>query len=136
MQPEEDKQNLTFSKEERICSKLAIEQLLENKQKVYVFPYKCFYNFTIATEETRVNRILVSVPKRSFKRAVDRNRMKRLVREAWRLHHRDEFDAFLPENIRADIIFFYVGRELLPYNLIESKIIEILHRLTKVVTSR
>lgn len=137
MQPEDaNKQHLTFSKEERICSKLTIERVLDKKQKVFVYPYKCFYDFTPSSEEAAVNRILISVPKRSFKHAVDRNRLKRLTREAYRLNHRQEFDSHLPENTRADLIFFYVGRELLPYNLIEDKIIEILHRLNKVAESR
>ena len=137
MQPEDaNNQHLTFSKKERICSKLTIERVLDKKQKVFVYPYKCFYDFTPASDEADMNRILISVPKRSFKHAVDRNRLKRLTREAYRLNHRQEFDSHLPEGIRADLIFFYVGRELLPYNLIEDKIIEILHRLKKVAESR
>lgn len=137
MQPEDAKnQHLTFSKKERICSKLTIERVLDKRQKIFVYPYKCFYDFTPASEEADVNRILISVPKRSFKHAVDRNRLKRLTREAYRLNHRQEFDNQLPEGIRTDLILFYVGRELLPYNLIEDKIIEILHRLNKVAESR
>lgn len=137
MQPEDaNKQHLTFPKEERICSKLTIERLLDKQQKVFVYPYKCFYDFTPVSEEAGINCILVSVPKRSFKHAVDRNRLKRLTREAWRLHHRQEFDPHLPAGIRADLMFYYVGRDLLPYNLVESKIIEILHRLTKIAESR
>lgn len=137
MQPEDaNKQHLTFSKEERICSKLTIERLFDKQQKVSFYPYRCFYDFTPVTDETKVNRILVVVPKRTFKHAVDRNRLKRLTREAWRLHHRQELDPYLPDGIRADLMFYYVGRDLLPYNSIESKIIEILHRLTKVAESR
>lgn len=137
MQPEDaNKQHLTFLKEERICSKLTIERLFDQQQKVSLYPYRCFYDFTPVTDETKVNRILVVVPKRSFKHAVDRNRLKRLTREAWRLHHRQEFDPHLPDGLRADLMFYYVGRDLLPYNSIESKIIEILHRLTKVAESR
>ena len=137
MQPEDaNKQHLTFSKEERICSKLTIERLFDKQQKVSFYPYRCFYDFTPVTDEVKVNRILVVVPKRTFKHAVDRNRLKRLTREAYRLNHRQEFDSQLPEGIRADLILFYVGRELLPYNLIEDKIIEILHRLKKVAESR
>ena len=137
MQPEDaNKQHLTFSKEERICSKLTIERLLDKQQKVFVYTYKCFYDFTPVSDEARVSRILVSVPKRSFKHAVDRNRLKRLTREAWRLNHRQEFDPHLPDGIRADLMFYYVGHDLLSYNLIESKIIEVLRRLTKVAESR
>ena len=137
MQPEDaNKQHLTFSKEERICSKLTIERLFDKQQKVSIYPYRCFYDFTPVSDEAKVNRILIIVPKRSFKHAVDRNRLKRLTREAWRLHHRQEFDPHLPDGIRADLMFYYVGRDLLPYNLVESKIIEILHRLTKVAESR
>ena len=137
MQPEDaNKQHLTFPKEERICSKLTIERLFDKQQKVSFYPYRCFYDFTPVTDEVKVNRILVVVPKRSFKHVVDRNRLKRLTREAYRLNHRQEFDSQLPEGIRADLILFYVGRELLPYNLIEDKIIEILHRLNKVAESR
>ncbi|MBP5400234.1 MAG: ribonuclease P protein component [Bacteroidales bacterium] len=137
MQPEDaNKQHLTFSKEERICSKLTIERLFDKQQKVSFYPYRCFYDFTPVTDEVKVNRILVVVPKRTFKHAVDRNRLKRLTREAWRLHHRQELDLHLPDGIRADLMFYFVGRDLLPYNSIESKIIEILHRLTKVAESR
>ena len=137
MQPEDaNNQHLTFSKKERICSKLIIERVLDKRQKFFVYPYKCFYDFTPASDEAEVNRILISVPKRSFKHAVDRNRLKRLTREAWRLNHRQEFDPHLPDGIRADLMFYYVGHDLLSYNLIESKIIEVLRRLTKVAESR
>ena len=137
MQPEDaNNQHLTFSKKERICSKLTIEKLLEKKQKVFVYPYKCFYYFTPVSNEADVNRIMVNVPKRLFKHAVDRNRLKRLTREAYRKNHRHEFDCHLPEGIRADLLFFYVGNELLPYNFVENKIIELLQRLTKVATTR
>ena len=137
MQPEDaNNQHLTFSKKERICSKLTIERVLDKKQKVFVYPYKCFYDFTPASDEADVSRILISVPKRSFKHAVDRNRLKRHTREAYRLNHRQEFDSQLPDGIRADLMFYYVGHDLLPYNLIESKIIEVLRRLTKVAESR
>ncbi len=136
MQPEDAKnQHLTFKKKERICSKLTIERLLEKKQKFFVYPFKCYYDFTPRTDADSVHRILITVPKRNFKHAVDRNRLKRLIREAYRQNHRQIFDNQIPDNLRSDLFFLYVGKEILPYNLIEDKIIEILQRLTKVVRS-
>ena len=76
-------------------------------------------------------QIVVSVPKRFFKHAVDRNRVKRLIREAFRLHHRDILDPVLRERgQRAQLLITYISNEISPYKLVEDKIIEILHRLT------
>lgn len=125
-------QRLTFSKRERICSRLQIENLLRKKQSLFCYPFKCLYYFTPKTNERTENQILVSVPKRNFKHAVERNRIKRLTREAYRLQHCRHLDVKTNEkNLCADIFLFYVGKEILPYNLIEDKIIEVLSRLCK-----
>lgn len=76
-------------------------------------------------------QIVVSVPKRFFKHAVDRNRMKRLIREAYRQRHRTLLDpALQAQGLRVQLLITYVSKEISTYNLIEDKIIEILHRLT------
>lgn len=125
-------QRFTFSKSERICSRLQIENLLRKRQGFFCYPFKCYYDFTSKTDKRTVNQLLVSVPKRNFKHAVERNRIKRLTREAYRLQHRRHLDAKTDEkNLCADIFLFYVGKEILPYNLIENKIIEVLSRLCK-----
>lgn len=132
MPPENaNNQNFTFSKEERICSRIQIENLLQKKQKVFCYPFKCFYDFKPAEEGER-NQMMVSVPKRIFKHAVDRNRLKRLTREAYRLNHGKHFDTWTSEKgMCAQLFFYYVGDEILPYKFIENKIIEILQRLSK-----
>ena len=66
---------------------------------------------------------MVSVPKRSFKRAVKRNLLKRRIREAWRLNNN-----LLGER-RVDILFVYLGREIESYERIQTSLTSILRTL-------
>lgn len=69
------------------------------------------------------SRIMVSVPKRGFKRAVKRNLLKRRIREAWRLNN-----SLLGER-RVDILFVYLGREIESYERIQASLTSILRTL-------
>ena len=78
-------ERFTLSKEERICSKKLINELFTgNGRSMTAFPLRVvFMKRTIVDDQPRA-AMLVSVPKRYFKHAVDRNRVKRQVREAFR----------------------------------------------------
>lgn len=69
------------------------------------------------------SRIMVSVPKRGFKRAVKRNLLKRRIREAWRLNN-----SLLGDR-RVDILFVYLGREIESYERIQTSLTSILRTL-------
>ncbi len=71
----------------------------------------------------------VSVSKRMFKTAVMRNRIKRKVREAYRLNQRILFDHIDNKNIKLAFMFVYIGKELVPYKEIELKMKQLLIRL-------
>ena len=94
----------TLSKSERLCGKTAIAGLMEHGKggSAGCLRYKC-----LRPGGADVTRILVSVPKRHFKRAVKRNLLKRRIREAYRLRK-----DLLPAPV--DIAFIYVSREVLP----------------------
>ena len=79
MQQEDGKLTQTFPKAERISSCLSIEQLVNSRVAVYKYPIKCYYAVNQLSDSLTVSRMAVSVPKRLFKHAVDRNRIKRLV---------------------------------------------------------
>lgn len=80
-----DTGGFTLSKEERICSKRQIDSLFGGgSHSMSAYPVRAVYQRLEKTEETPDVKILVSVPKRYFKHAVDRNRVKRQIREAYR----------------------------------------------------
>ena len=77
----------TFSKKERVVSRKLMDALFQsgNSKSVVAFPLRVVYLYTERAEGEEPAQVLVSVSKRHFKHAVDRNRVKRQIREAYRL---------------------------------------------------
>ena len=96
----------TLSKSERLCGKKAIAGLMERGKGGVT---GCLRYKFVKSGEADVSRILVSVPKRFFKRAVKRNLLKRRIRESYRLQK-----DLLP--VPVDIAFLYQDREVLPFS--------------------
>jgi len=120
----------TFAKEERLYEKKLIDQLFKDGKSFFVFPFKVFY-MPLGTVGHFLPKVLLSVPKRNFKRAVDRNRIKRLMREAYRRNK-----SVLSEHEEAwrhqlIIGLIYTAKVRLDYVEIERKIILILQQLLK-----
>ena len=89
-----EERRYTFSKAERLCSKKLIERLFSGGNKSFpAFPLRVVYMSLSADESEADVSILISVPKKRFKHAVDRNRVKRQVREAYRLNKHILLDA-------------------------------------------
>ncbi len=74
----------TFKKSERLSSKKDIQELFNNGSSFYLYPFKVI---TLPADTSKLHQVLFSVPKRLFKRAVDRNLLKRRMREAYRLNN-------------------------------------------------
>ena len=94
----------TLPKEERLCSRKALEELFGGgHQSVSAFPIRAVY----MPNEVGVVRVMVSVSKRYFKRAVKRNRIKRQLREAYRLQK----ELLQPLTGGLDIAFLWTSDE-------------------------
>ena len=95
----------TLPKSERLCGKLAIAGLMDHGRGGTA---GCLRYRYLVRSGADASRILISVPKRSFKRAVKRNLLKRRIREAYRLQKQ-----LLP--VPVDVLFVYQSREVLPF---------------------
>ena len=120
----------TLGKEERLKSRKLIGSLYEEGKSIKAFPLIMVY---IQTEHTSDYpcQVGVSVPKRNFKKAVDRNRIKRLMREAYRLQ-KNHLQEMLKAQQRGLILFFnYTSREMPEYPTVFEGIQKCLSKLVK-----
>ena len=120
----------TFGKEERLCSRKAIEELFSGgHQSLSAYPIRAIF----MTREQSGVRIMVSVSKRYFKRAVKRNRIKRQLREAYRLQK----ELLQPLSGGLDIAFCWTCDEMLPTEKVFRRMHNILQRIHEsVIESR
>lgn len=111
----------TLPKRERLSGRNDIERLFTCGEAFLVYPVKCTFRWSEGTEK----RVMVIVPKRNHRKAVVRNRLKRLLREAYRLHkHRLSFSA------GADIALSYIAKgEPADYRTVEQAVVSILNKL-------
>lgn len=96
-------------------------------RSLLAFPLRTLWR-EVPEEESAapVPQFLISVPKKRMRHAVDRVRIRRLVREAWRLN-RDR----LPERGRIQIVMIYVAPELLSYRRVERAVVKVMDAISK-----
>ena len=125
---------MTFRKDERLCSRALIEKLFhkEGSRSMAAFPLRLVYMKTATEEAESLPQVLISVPKRCFKRAVKRNRVKRQVREAYRKNKQ-----VLVESLRETggqglvMAFIWLDDKLWDTAEVECKVANLLQRLAE-----
>jgi len=116
-----------FKKQERLCSKVLIDSLLEKGKSFTLLPFKVVWQN--AENSKSPVKVIITVPKRNFKKAVDRNKLKRRVREAYR-KNKEQYLYQLLDGKAINVLFIYIAKEQLEYKEIELKLKEALQRLT------
>ncbi|MCL4119527.1 UNVERIFIED_CONTAM: hypothetical protein GTU68_045373 [Idotea baltica] len=113
----------TLGKQERLKSRKLIEKLYKEGNSVKVFPLRIMYLQTAHTSDFPA-QVGVSVAKRNFKKAPDRNRLKRLMRETYRLQK-----AIVYDNLEQPYVFMisYLGKEEKSYQEIFDKMNKLLN---------
>lgn len=119
----------TFSKQERLCGEIRISKLFTQGKAFIVFPLRIVY-MPIKKEDNISLKVMVSVPKKRFKRANKRNLLKRRMREAYRLNKQLMEAKLVEKNYTLQIAFNYVANEELPFALIQKKMLEAFSKIS------
>ena len=121
-----------FKKEERIVSNLLIETLFEkgNSQSLTAYPLRAVYLKTEHREGCAPVQLLISVPKKKFKHAVDRNRVKRQIREAYR-KNKSLFESKVEEGKMLLIAIIWLSDKHFATNEVEKRVISLLKHMAR-----
>ncbi len=124
----------TFSKAERLCSKVLIDKLVVTGKSFHSFPFKISWLETQESTVTVPVQLMISVPKRIFKKAVQRNLLKRRTREAYRKNKTILYDYL--HNKKILLMFVYTAKTIETYAELEKKIKEALVHLIKELNNK
>ncbi len=111
-----------------MCSKKNIDLLFLKGSNAISYPLKLIY---LETDIDYVNpcQAMFVVPKRAFKRAHDRNKLKRRLREAYRLNKASFYEVLKTKNKKIILSFLYVGKKIEDYKQIENAVNNHLKRI-------
>jgi len=119
--------NNKFGKKERLSSHSLILKVVEKGKSFKVFPF--YVKWTYVEENTAPVQIVFSVSKKKYKRAVDRNLIKRKCKEAYRLQKNPLIEKINIQNKNIIIIISYINKEIMEYKKIEKAIEKIIATL-------
>ena len=124
----EPSQRNTFRKPERLCSRKEIDRLFAKGSAITVFPLRLMYISRDELTEIAAKTMFV-VPKRNFRKAHDRNLLRRRMREAFRINKNSLYKKLDGSGKCVSMALLFTGRKEENYETIESATVELLRRL-------
>lgn len=123
----------TLGKNERLKSRKQIELLFSKGKKFTLTPYRIFFLIIPKTQNGNLQGNLnfgTTVSARNFKKAVDRNRIKRLTREAWRVQKNELKERLTKAGLHMNVFFIYTGKGLPDFLSSKEKVGQALKKLS------
>ena len=121
---------LGFSKKEHLTGETRIKKLLSEGDSFVVYPLRIVFTKRLAVQKEANVRVLFSVPKKRFKHAVDRNKIKRQLRESCRKNKSTLFENINNNNNALDIAVLYISNDFYRFESLNKKIQEALTKIT------
>ncbi len=119
----------TFAKQERLVSRKRIDMLFGGSRSVAAYPLRAVY-INKEREGEAAAQLLISVPKKRFHHAVDRNRAKRQIREAYRKHKELLYKA-LPEDQQLLLAFVWISDTHTRSAVVERSVVKLLQHIAE-----
>ena len=123
----------TFPKREHLVGNTTISELFTNGDSFSAYPFRVFF-YKHTKENVAPIRLLISVPKKHQRHAVDRNRIKRLAREGYRLNKSILTDFMTDKDYKLNIAVVYLKDELESFDVVENSMQKMMNKLIKKLT--
>lgn len=124
--------NYTFRKSERLSSQKLITALFQKGIfSLYSAPFR--FSFVPTSGQEATCQVLIIVSKRNFKTAINRNRIKRQLRELYRLHKQPLIEKLASDDKQIALMISYTGKPEMDFNVLKPKFIEALKKIADAV---
>jgi ribonuclease P protein component len=124
-----------FGKKYKLCSKIQIDQVFTSGNRISQFPFQSIIQSASFTQNVPF-KVLISVPKKRFKKSVDRNYVKRLIREVIRKNKLNLETFLLENNFQLAICLIYSSAEKMNYVELEFKISKLFNKIISHVSEQ
>ena len=128
-------QSFKFRKSERLCSQKEIQALFEDGHAFYSFPFRVVWKQSTKPADYPA-QVVISVPKKKFKKAVSRNLIRRRIKEGYRLNKQVLYDHLKQTDLKLVFMLMYTHNEIMDYKDIERKISALMIRFQKEVMAK
>jgi len=118
----------TFKKEERLSRKKLIDELFDSGSSFYLSPLKVLI-LEKDFESNSPAQVLITVSSKTFSKAVDRNKIKRLIRESYRLNKHLLYDELKKKDKKILVGFLYSSKKIESFSLIEENVVASLQKI-------